>query len=119
MVQLSQSAAGEILRLRAKRQNNQLLLRLGVQKTGCMGLSYSMEFSEAVQVSDRLFICGEVQIVVDPESLKYFNGLTLDYSEDLMGGGFRFSNPNVSQSCGCGNSFAVSQEDSWELSPSS
>ncbi|MGA7935759.1 MAG: iron-sulfur cluster assembly accessory protein [Kovacikia sp.] len=109
MINLSASAKNEILRLKAKRRNSGLLFRLGVQPIGCLGLSYAMDFTETAQSGDQIYDSDDIQIVVDPGSLPYLRGLTIDYSEDLMGGGFRFRNPNASQNCSCGNSFAIKQ----------
>jgi iron-sulfur cluster assembly accessory protein len=111
MIQLSESAVTEILRLRAKRQNSNLFLRLGVQSEGCLGLSYSMGFDLAPQAGDQVYISNGLQMLVDPNSLTCIQDLTIDYSEDLMGGGFRFHNPNATQTCSCGNSFAVANSE--------
>lgn len=109
MIQLSESAIHEVLRLKAKRKNPDLLLRLGIQFNGCLGVSYSIGFDKMAQPDDQVCVCDDLHIVVDPQSLPYLNGLVVDYSEDLMGGGFRFHNPQAAQSCGCGNSFSVSR----------
>ncbi|WP_421657891.1 HesB/IscA family protein [Leptothermofonsia sp. ETS-13] len=107
MIHLSSTAANEILRLRTKRNKADLLLRLGVQPKGCLGLSYVMGFDEAVRPGDQVYDCNGIRVVINAESLAYLDGLSLDYSEDLMGGGFRFRNPNSEQSCSCGTSFAI------------
>jgi iron-sulfur cluster assembly accessory protein len=108
MIYLSSAAAREILRLRSKREPNEdLLFRLGVQPSSCLPLAYTMNFDHIRHLDDQLYECEGIQIVVNQESLSYLDGLSLDYSEDLMGGGFRFHNPNAIQTCGCGNSFAV------------
>lgn len=109
MIQLSQSAITEVLRLKAKRQNSDLMFRLGVRSTGCLGLFYITEFADALKPSDQQFDCNGVVVVVDSESLPYVQGMAVDYSEDLMGGAFRFHNPNANQTCECGNSFSVRQ----------
>lgn len=107
MIQLSQAAISEISRLKAKRNDPNLVFRLSVQPSRCLALSYSMTFDALTGLDDQLFGCSGIQVVVDAKSLTAINGLTLDYSEDLMGGGFRFHNPNAVQSCGCGNSFSL------------
>lgn len=109
MIQLSPSAAAEVKRLRSKRQESELRLRLGVQSSGCSGLSYAMDLDHQLQAGDRVYESDGIQIVIDDASLNYLEGLVIDYSEDLMGGGFRFHNPNAGQTCGCGNSFALRQ----------
>lgn len=68
---------------------------------------YVLALDEQMQAGDQVVRCDGVEIVVDAHSLPYLDGLMLDYTEDLMGGGFRFHNPNAVQSCGCGNSFSV------------
>lgn len=109
MIQLSQAALAEVKRLQrrsADGNSSDMILRLGVQAGGCSDFYYTLEFATAPAADDRLWHCGNgLQVAVDVHSLRYLEGLTLDYSEDLMGGGFRFDNPNAEQHCGCGNSF--------------
>jgi iron-sulfur cluster assembly protein len=107
MLNLSQAATSEIKRLRSKHQKPNAIFRLGVQPGGCAGMIYTLEFDDLVNPEDRLWERNGLQVVVSAQSLEYINGLTIDYSEDLMGGGFRFHNPNATQSCGCGNSFSI------------
>lgn len=107
MINLSKAAASEIKRLQSKRKNLELRLRLGVQKGGCAEFYYTIDFDEAVNPDDIVYNCDDIFVTLDAESFNYITGLTLDYSEDLMGGGFRFHNPNAIESCGCGNSFRV------------
>jgi iron-sulfur cluster assembly protein len=106
MIHLSQAAVNEIRRLQQSRQQLKSFLRLRVKKGGCSGLYYTFELSEISQPSDLLYECQGITMVIDPQSHIYLNGLKLDYAEDLMGGGFRFQNPNTSATCGCGLSFA-------------
>lgn len=106
MIQLSPSAIGEVKRLQKKHLPNGLL-RITVDTSGCKGLAYHMQFSQSQLPDDQLFDCEEIQVAVDSGSLKYLSGLTLDYTEDLMGGGFRFYNPNATDTCSCGHSFAI------------
>lgn len=107
MIQLSESATDEVRRLKAKHKNPNLLFRLGIQSTGCLGLSYELGFEETVRESDRIYATNGIQIVVEESNLPLLDGLVVDYSEDLMGGSFRFHNPNAVQNCGCGHSFTV------------
>ncbi len=109
MIHLSQAAISEVLRVKAKRNDPKLLFRLSVQPSACLMLSYAMTLDSDVRSDDQLFNCDGVQVVVDVQSLPAINGLTLDYSEDLTGGGFRFHNPNALRSCGCGNSFSLGE----------
>ena len=107
MINLSQAAIGEIRRLQLRRNQQEARLRLGVQAGGCAKFCYTIDFDDEINPGDRIYNCEGIYVIVDTPSLNYINGLTLDYSEDLMGGGFRFHNPNALESCGCGNSFSV------------
>ncbi|MBC1219293.1 iron-sulfur cluster assembly accessory protein [Nostoc sp. UCD121] len=109
MIHLSQAAASEIGRIKSKQQPN-VLFRLSVKPGGCSGLFYDMSFDETIKVGDQVFNLDEIQVVIDATSLNYLNNLRVDYSEDLMGGGFRFHNPQAIATCGCGNSFLTSNQ---------
>ena len=106
MIQLSPAAASEIIRLQACQAQPGQVFRLSVTPNGCAGLSYVMQFALA-QPDDRLDQSNGIPIFIDPLSLSYLEGVILDYSEDLMGGGFRFHNPQAYKSCGCGISFSL------------
>eukprot|EP00531_Pseudo-nitzschia_arenysensis_P013714 CAMPEP_0116119986 /NCGR_PEP_ID=MMETSP0329-20121206/2940_1 /TAXON_ID=697910 /ORGANISM="Pseudo-nitzschia arenysensis, Strain B593" /LENGTH=200 /DNA_ID=CAMNT_0003613737 /DNA_START=80 /DNA_END=682 /DNA_ORIENTATION=- len=99
------------LRSKQKDQDQFMVLRMGVRNGGCSGLSYVMDFSteEDIQEDDEIDEYPEEKLkcVVDAKSMLYLYGLELDYSEELIGGGFKFFNPNAEESCGCGSSFGV------------
>ena len=82
-------------------------LRVGVQGGGCSGLSYKLEFDSSLRDGDEVFTSGDARVVVDPKSLLFLHGLTLDYTSGLNGKGFVFDNPNAAGTCGCGQSFKV------------
>ena len=82
-------------------------LRLGIQGGGCSGLSYNITFDSRPRERDHVYQFGDVRVFVDPKSLVYLNGTTLDYEETLIRQGFNFINPNSTKSCGCGSSFSV------------
>jgi iron-sulfur cluster assembly protein len=111
MIQLNHAAANEVKRLKSKQKKPDVFFRLGVEAGGCCHWYYTMTFDDRVNDNerDRVYESESIKIVVNEEHLKYLDGLTLDYSEDLMGGGFRFSNPNATQTCSCGNSFFISE----------
>ncbi len=109
MIDLSPSAAKEIKRLLAKQQNSKVFFRLQVKAGGCSDLFYDLGFDANLSQDDRTFDCTGISVVVDAKSFDYVKNLKLDYSEDLMGGGFRFHNPQAIASCGCGNSFSVDE----------
>jgi iron-sulfur cluster assembly accessory protein len=107
MINLSKAAVEEIRRLHLRRHNLEARLRLGVKAGGCSELYYTIDFDEAINPGDRVYDYSGLSVIVDEQSFDSLNELTLDYSEDLMGGGFRFHNPKAVESCGCGNSFRV------------
>jgi iron-sulfur cluster assembly protein len=99
------------IRLAFQKQGVDGVLRLGVLGGGCSGLSYQFKFDTKTRPTDHVFEFGEeggrVRIAVDPKSMLYLHGLTLDYQETLMQSGFVFHNPNAKKNCGCGTSFTA------------
>ena len=97
-----------------KGQSDKKALRVGVRSGGCSGMSYTMDFigDNEINSDDKIYDYSlkadqNFQVVCDPKSLLYIYGMQLDFSKELIGGGFNFVNPNASQTCGCGSSFAV------------
>lgn len=82
-------------------------LRVGVQGGGCSGLSYAMRLDTQARDRDKVFEAFGARLFVDPKSLLYLNGTTLEYEETLMRQGFVFQNPNAARNCGCGSSFTA------------
>ena len=82
-------------------------LRLGVVGGGCSGFSYSMSFDNSAGMMDKSFEFDGLKVFVDATSLMYLSGCVVDYVEALEGAGFKFENPNVKSTCGCGSSFNV------------
>jgi iron-sulfur cluster assembly protein len=82
-------------------------LRLGVLGGGCSGLSYQFKFEPKPRLTDKIFEFEGVHVYVDPKSMVYLDGMTLDYKESLIHSGFEFQNPHATKSCGCGTSFAA------------
>ena len=82
-------------------------LRLGVKTTGCSGLAYKLEFVDHSDEGDVVFESMGVTVFVDPKSLAYLDGTELDYTKEGLQEGFKFTNPNVKDECGCGESFTV------------
>lgn len=109
VVHLSEHAAKKILALLAKEGVSPETggLRVGVQGGGCSGLSYAMRLDSQARARDKVFEAHGARIFVDPKSLLYLNGTTLEYEETLMRQGFVFQNPNAARSCGCGSSFTA------------
>ena len=97
-----------------KNQTDKKALRVGVRSGGCSGMSYTMDFigGDEINSDDKVYYYSlsseqTFKVICDPKSLLYIYGMQLDFSKDLIGGGFNFVNPNASQTCGCGSSFAV------------
>jgi iron-sulfur cluster assembly protein len=82
-------------------------LRLGVKTTGCSGLAYKLEFVDSINSDDEVFESEGIQVIVDKKSLQYIDGTRLDYTREGLQEGFKFTNPNVKDECGCGESFTV------------
>jgi len=82
-------------------------LRVSVVGGGCSGFSYSMAFENSAGMMDKTFTMDGLKVYVDATSVMYLNGCVVDYVETLEGAGFKFENPNVKSTCGCGSSFSV------------
>ena len=82
-------------------------LKLAVKTTGCSGMAYVLEFADEIPSDDHIFESHGINIMVDPKSLIYIDGTELDFAREGLNEGFQFNNPNVKDSCGCGESFTV------------
>ena len=105
-VTMTEAARNHVRNYLANRGSG-LGIRLGVKTTGCSGLSYVLEFVDALQEGDAVFESDDVKVVIDAKSLVYIDGTELDYTKECLNEGFQFNNPNVSAECGCGESFHV------------
>jgi iron-sulfur cluster assembly protein len=108
-IALTERAARHIKTYLSK-QGDELNLRVGVKPTGCSGYQYVVEAAEKVNDNDQLFESNGIKIVIDDQSIKYLSGTELDYVKEGLNEGFRFNNPNVQETCGCGESFTISNE---------
>ena len=102
----TENAVKKLIELKQAESSDNSFLRMGVKPGGCSGYSYEMFFDTEVFDGDVVEEYGDVNIVVDAQSLEHIKGSTLDYREGLMETGFSIDNPNVSRTCGCGNSFS-------------
>lgn len=82
-------------------------LRLAVKTTGCSGMAYVIEFVDDINETDSVFESQGVKIFVDPKSMIYLDGTEVDYTKEGLNEGFKFNNPNVKATCGCGESFNI------------
>jgi iron-sulfur cluster assembly protein len=106
-IQVTERAISEIKKAAAKRATPPKGLRVGIRGGGCTGFSYLFEWSDADPRADDQVLSfedGQVKVIIDPKSLVFLDGSTLDYASSLMARGFKWSNPNVKSTCGCGES---------------
>ncbi|MBA3753023.1 MAG: iron-sulfur cluster assembly accessory protein [Nitrospira sp.] len=107
VITLSESAVKEVKRLINVQGQTEGGLRLGVKGGGCSGLSYTINFDEKIGQYDAVYDIDGVKVIVDAKSAIYLQGTQLDFQKDLMGGQFKFVNPNANKTCGCGESFSA------------
>jgi iron-sulfur cluster assembly protein len=103
-IEITATAAEEIAKQKAKRDNPDAMIRVGVRGGGCTGFTYVFEWAESIRPTDKVFTAHGVSVVVDPKSLVYLGGMQLDFVRGMMGHGFKFNNPNAKGACGCGES---------------
>lgn len=106
MISVTPNAVNKIRKMLA--ENEEPALRVGIVGGGCSGLSYKFRYERKERPNDNVMEIEGVKILVDPKSMKYLDGMTLDYEETILEQAFRFHNPNAQKSCGCGRSFQVS-----------
>jgi len=106
---LSELAAKEVKNIIASQELDAegVRLRVGVKGGGCSGFSYLLDLTETQKDSDEVFEQHGIKIIIDPKSMLYLSGVTVDFKDEIMGRGFVFNNPNATSSCGCGSSFSV------------
>jgi iron-sulfur cluster assembly protein len=107
VITLSEAALKEVKRLINVQGITEGGLRLGVKGGGCSGLSYTINFDEKIGQHDQVHDIDGVKVIVDAKSAIYLQGTQLDFQKDLMGGNFKFVNPNAEKTCGCGESFSA------------
>ena len=105
-ITLTETAADRVNEFLSKRGKG-VGLRLGVRTSGCSGMAYKLEFADRIEEGDVTFQDHGVTVLVDAKSLPYLDGMELDFTREGLNEGFRFNNPNVKNSCGCGESFHV------------
>ncbi|HHW7449552.1 iron-sulfur cluster insertion protein ErpA [Pasteurella multocida] len=101
------AAANKVKALISEEENPNLKLRVYITGGGCSGFQYGFTFDEKVNDSDLTIEKSGVHLVIDPMSLQYLIGGTVDYTEGLEGSRFVVNNPNASTTCGCGSSFSI------------
>jgi iron-sulfur cluster assembly protein len=105
-VSLTESAARQIKKQLEKRGKG-LGLRLGVKQSGCSGYTYTIDYADALNEGDEVFENFDVKVIIATTDLELVNGIELDYRKEGINEAFKFNNPNVKGTCGCGESFSV------------
>ena len=108
MIEITDSAKTKICDLLLEQNNPKLNLRTFVQGGGCSGMEYGFTFDDEVNEDDFEILLDNFKVLVDAMSMQYLQGAVIDFKDDLNGSRFSISNPNAQSSCGCGNSFAPS-----------
>lgn len=110
-IAVTDKAIERIVYLLEKRQKSSIGIRVGVEKGGCSGLKYKIEYADEIGPYDEVVNCQkerqEIKILIDPKAIMYLIGSTMDFVEEKMQSGFTFTNPNEKGKCGCGESFNV------------
>ena len=106
-VNLTDNAVTKVKEIMAQQDPVPAGLRIGVVGGGCSGFSYNMSFENKPGMMDKVFTFDGLKVYVDATSAMYLNGCVVDYVETLEAAGFKFENPNVKSTCGCGSSFSV------------
>ena len=107
MVKLTDTAIGKVREILDSQEPKPSGLRISVVGGGCSGVSYSMAFENTPNMLDKTYNYDGLKVFVDQASLLYLDGAEVDYVETLEGSGFKFNNPQVKSTCGCGSSFSV------------
>ena len=104
---LTDKAVGKVKEIMSSQEPAPAGLRIAVVGGGCSGFSYSMAFENQPNMLDKTYEYGGLKVFIDQASLLYLEGAEVDYVETLEGAGFKFNNPQVKSTCGCGSSFSV------------
>jgi iron-sulfur cluster assembly protein len=107
MIQLTDTASTKVREIMSQQNPAPTALRVAVVGGGCSGFSYHMAFDNAENPSDNVYEFEGLKVFVDQMSEMYLDGVQIDYIESIEGAGFKFNNPNVKSTCGCGSSFSV------------
>jgi iron-sulfur cluster assembly protein len=107
MVMLTENAIGQVKKVIGEQSEPYVGIRVGVEGGGCSGFQYTLKLERTSREGDDVVQVDGFQLLIDPQSMVYLDGTEIDYVETLQAAGFRFNNPNVTGSCGCGESFQV------------
>ena len=102
----TESAASRVAEILVEEDNNELKLRIQVQGGGCSGFQYGFDLTEDANEGDLIVVTDGITLLIDPISLQYLEGATVDFVKSLQGDQFVINNPNATTTCGCGSSFS-------------
>lgn len=105
-ITLTERAARQI-RQQLERRGKGVALRLGVKKSGCSGFAYSFDYADEVQEGDQLFESHDAKVIVQRDQLSFIDGSEIDFIQEGLNSSFKFRNPNIDNTCGCGESFSL------------
>jgi len=105
-IRLTESAAAQV-QTQLEKRGKGLGLRLGVRESGCSGYAYVIDFADEVEAGDEVFEEHGVKVIINEDSLSFLSGMELDFAREGINSAFKFNNPNVTDACGCGESFTV------------
>lgn len=106
MLNLTESAQAAVSRFMTGAEEAVSGLRISVTGGGCSGMQYSMALEKESNQDDTIVECGDIQVFIDPQSLPLLQDVTVDFLDTMEGSGFKFVNPNATNTCGCGSSFS-------------
>ena len=106
-IRLTKDAAKRVNAILSGENKKGYALRISVTGGGCSGMSYNLTFDEKQKEFDKIYQCNGIKIVCDIKSWFYVKGTEIDFSDDLLSGGFKLNNPNANRTCGCGTSFSA------------
>ncbi|MFM2304962.1 MAG: hypothetical protein RLZZ135_2374 [Cyanobacteriota bacterium] len=109
MIEISKAAISEIKRVQKVRKQLDRKFRIGLAAGGCKDFYYTIDLTDSIDDRDSIHEINGISLAIDRQQLEYLDRLKLDYSEDLMGGSFRFENPQATSVCGCGSCFTLAE----------
>jgi iron-sulfur cluster assembly protein len=107
-ITLTENAAKQIQKQLLKRGKG-IALRVGIKKSGCSGFAYTFDYADEISASDQLFESINAKVVVDINNLPFLDGSQIDFVQEGLNSAFKFNNPNVDNSCGCGTSYSFKE----------
>ncbi|UJP06197.1 MAG: iron-sulfur cluster assembly accessory protein [Nitrosomonas sp.] len=105
-ITLTENAA-RFIRQQFTKRGGSIAFRIGIKKSGCSGFAYTFDYADEIKSDDQLFESQETKIVVNKDNLAYLDGSQIDFVQEGLNGTFRFVNPNIDNTCGCGDSFSI------------